>query len=174
MEINIISPLHLLLKLHKRRTQQTYMRSTSAAERLSICLEWQFHKVYSRSGSRTTVMTIYPLCSMRVFCRPSLRFWCDGSIGLLLHTLPLYGPKTFWEMCMALNGEPVIFCCWAIDFCLHSYLLMDTKPVAIYWSSWHRQHWKVMGQRYECRINLFNFKEVADQCYSTLSKVYWE
>lgn len=66
----------------------------------------------------------------------------------------LYGPQALLERCQALIGEPVIFCCWTIDFYLHSYLLMDTKPVAVYWSSLQRQPWKETEQREEWRMNL--------------------
>ena len=80
----------------------------------------------------------------------------------------LCGPRALWERCQALIGEPVIFCCLTIDFYLHSYLLMDTKPVADYWSSLQKQHWKETEQGEEWGINLFK----SDQCYSTLSEAY--
>lgn len=54
-------------------------------------------------------LTCHPLC-----CRP--RHLSESAYGTLL----------------PLIGEPVIFCCWTMDFYLRSYLLMDTKPAAVY------------------------------------------
>lgn len=87
---------------------------------------------------------------------PTLRL---GTLFIAVHGTflkCLYGPRALSERCQALIGEPVIFCCWTIDFYLHSYLLMDTKPVAVYWSSLQKLHWKETGQREEWGINLLN------------------